>query len=666
MPKATRKSNRVSNTHSSEGQAMFNHNEGQEEFNHEQETVSGNESQEEYNNSNASQENLDATYESSSDQEVEFNPKPTSSKKVHHSRKRSVQVTTQQQAYMPYIEGPAMDWTVNDGLYSRFLKWKLRCENILECELAMLSEDRKCKKVIAWSGDFGLDQYISWNLTKEELCLDTIWQKYEEFCKPQANELRARFDLLTSFKQDQMSVDEWYNKVQTQIGLCNYPPETAQILQRDIFWFFLSNESFISKTLDEGHVSLKNFPASRVRQMAKKLEGSQATAKHIKQVTNEPHATQINLLRHQRTELPPTKSQRKQNKRFKQRQPPNKKFSEEQYRNRKPQRSYSNSQGHTNTENRCTKCGDSPHIQGFRCPASRHQCKYCHKYRHFSKLCFKKNGPEHKQNTRRPKAHQLMVGTASTIEDQSYASYSSSEDSFCLQLQAKSTKERYKKDKPQHLATNIEYKLKPHRRRTRFLRARIDTCSNVNLLPISVYKLMYKDPECTKLEPSNKVAVKTYTTEKIKIVGSCKMFIVQPQTKVLQEVTFHVTSHEGSVILSCATSIKLGLIYPHTKLDEMPEEGSLIYSKADMPKKQRNKSCQAENNMCSKKPKSQVQRSYDKNCQADKSNVMRSVTNTEDMHLTKPAIRRLCRDKNCQSTRCYRSPRRPKYDKNCQ
>ena len=173
-----------------------------------------------------------------------------------------------------------------------------------------------------------------------------------------------------------------------------------------------------------------------------------------------------------------------------------------------------------------------------------------------------------------------MVGTASTMDDQSYASYSSSEDSFCLQIQAKSTKEKSKKNKPQHLATNIEYKLKPHRRRTKFLRAKIDTCSNVNLLPISVYKLMYKDLECTKLEPSNKVAVKTYTTERIKIVGSCKMFVVHPETKMLQEVTFHVTSHEGSVIISCATSIELGLIHPHTKLDEMPEEGSLIYSKS--------------------------------------------------------------------------------------
>ena len=78
-----------------------------------------------------------------------------------------------------------------------------------------------------------------------------------------------------------------------------------------------------------------------------------------------------------------------------------------------------------------------------------------------------------------------MVGTASTIDDQSYASYSSREDSFCLQIKAKSTKEQSKRNKPQHLATNIEYKLKPHRRRTKFLRAKIDTCFNVNLLPIS-------------------------------------------------------------------------------------------------------------------------------------------------------------------------------------
>ena len=103
---------------------------------------------------------------------------------------------------------------------------------------------------------------------------------------------------------------------------------------------------------------------------------------------------------------------------------------------------------------------------------------------------------------------------------------------------------------------------------------------------------MYKDKDCTKLEPSNKAAVKTYTTEKIKIVGSCKMFVVHPDTKLIQEVTFQVASHEGSVIVSCPTSIELGLIHPHTNLDEVPEEGSLIYSIADMPKKKKNKKYQ--------------------------------------------------------------------------
>ena len=58
--------------------------------------------------------------------------------------------------FMPYIEGPNMDWTVNDGLYHRFLKWHLQYENILECELAMLPEKRQCKKVIVWSGYFSI------------------------------------------------------------------------------------------------------------------------------------------------------------------------------------------------------------------------------------------------------------------------------------------------------------------------------------------------------------------------------------------------------------------------------------------------------------------------------------------------------------------------------
>ena len=126
MPKAARKSHHVDNTSENELQADSN-----------------------------------LSYESSSDDEVVLQSpqfKPSTS-----------QVQAMQQMYMPYIEGPNMDWTVNDSFYQRFLKWKIKCKNILDCELAMLSEARKCKKVVAWSGNLGIDQYVSWCLSQDKL-----------------------------------------------------------------------------------------------------------------------------------------------------------------------------------------------------------------------------------------------------------------------------------------------------------------------------------------------------------------------------------------------------------------------------------------------------------------------------------------------------------------
>ena len=173
--------------------------------------------------------------------------------------------------FMPYIESPKMDWTVNDGLYNRSLKWHLKCENILECELAMLPEKRQCKKVIAWSGDFGMDQYVSRNLSTDESMLDTIWERFEEFCKPQSNEVRARFDLLTSFQQGNNSVDEWYKAVQPRL-LWLSVPRNSQDPSKGQLLVFLKDEVFVSKIINDSNIDLNKFPASKVRQIAKKME----------------------------------------------------------------------------------------------------------------------------------------------------------------------------------------------------------------------------------------------------------------------------------------------------------------------------------------------------------------------------------------------------------
>ena len=87
--------------------------------------------------------------EQDEDLEVSFHPRHTPVPPTNLAGPPSIPTGM----YMPYIEGPRMDWTVNDDLYHRFLKWHLKCENILECELAALPEHQKCKKVIAWSSD---------------------------------------------------------------------------------------------------------------------------------------------------------------------------------------------------------------------------------------------------------------------------------------------------------------------------------------------------------------------------------------------------------------------------------------------------------------------------------------------------------------------------------
>ena len=99
-------------------------------------------------------------------------------------------------------------------------------------------------------------------------------------------------------------MDEWYNTVQAQVNLAKYPPETAKILHCDIFWVFLQDEDFITKTINEGNVDIQKFPASKVCQLAKKIESSKATAKHIRKVAGDIPAPQVQLMHHQRTQLP--------------------------------------------------------------------------------------------------------------------------------------------------------------------------------------------------------------------------------------------------------------------------------------------------------------------------------------------------------------------------
>ena len=56
--------------------------------------------------------------------------------------------------------------------------------------------------------------------------------------------------------------------------------------------------------------------------------------------------------------------------------------------------------------------------------------------------------------------------------------------------------------------------MKPHHKRNLYQRARIHTCANVNIMPVSVYKLVFQDPDYKKLA-SSKLEIGTYTTDTV-------------------------------------------------------------------------------------------------------------------------------------------------------
>ena len=72
-------------------------------------------------------------------------------------------------------------------------------------------------------------------------------------------------------------------------------------------------------------------------------------------------------------------------------------------------KSFDPKNAHKNKD-RCSKCGDSTHVEGFQCLAKKFQCKACHKFGHFTSLCYQKK--QHPFKSSRP------TGTSNCKQEQ--------------------------------------------------------------------------------------------------------------------------------------------------------------------------------------------------------------------------------------------------------
>ena len=102
-----------------------------------------------------------------------------------------------------------------------------------------------------------------------------------------------------------------------------------------------------------------------------------------------PEAAQINLMRHQYTDISSGK-QKKRKSFVKPKQPSHKNVVNEITKCQVTTRKVFTFKNVHKNKDRCSKSGDSTHVEGFQCPAKKFLCKACHEFGHFTSLCFQK------------------------------------------------------------------------------------------------------------------------------------------------------------------------------------------------------------------------------------------------------------------------------------
>ena len=135
------------------------------------------------------------------------------------------------------------------------------------------------------------------------------------------------------------------------------------------------------------------------------MESSKATAKHIQQVAGDLPAAQVQLMQHQCTQLPTRNYPRRKQTATRRRKLQNHKTPEIL-----TSRKSSDQQKLDACHDKCTRCSDTLHVKGFQCPARKFQCKMCHKFGHFTTVCYQKSQGQHLSTSfqsRKPKAQQI-------------------------------------------------------------------------------------------------------------------------------------------------------------------------------------------------------------------------------------------------------------------
>ena len=322
------------------------------------------------------------------------------------------------------------------------------------------------------------------------------------------------------------------------------------VLQRDIFLFSLNDQAFISKIISE---ESPDVTAATIRQKLKKLEAGRATAKYIKGTNmtgKDPSTEGVNQV-HKQAKQQAKGQKRKgwnkdshhsQNHPAKKQFKPNPQHGQPRAYGNKQQKPKSQQPGDPST---CKRCGDTRHRQGFNCPATKYQCRKCHKYGHITSKCLTK--PQNATVNSVEEVNALAAFTQSPDSIQADIFNDSMDDMYICTVNTNKPKKRVFADL--QLATLSKA--------PKYLKVRLDTAADISMMSKSVYQQLYDDPQCEQLAPvtTNTVMHDHSTAD---VLGKVTVNILKDNKQY--SIPFQVVPYEASTLLSCEQVTKHGLV----------------------------------------------------------------------------------------------------------
>ena len=134
------------------------------------------------------------------------------------------------------------------------------------------------------------------------------------------------------------------------------------------------------------------------------------------------------------------------------------------------------------------------------------------------------------------------------------------------------------------LYASIPYRLQPYHKHKKYLSVQLNTCADDNLMPESVYKLVFNNPDTTQLA-KNDTDLTVYTKHSVDLICKCTSFMLSKHTKQRIEIDYYIAKDDGSV-LSHETVFQLQLLDVQPRLEYLPSRVSLISSAAEYHKKE--------------------------------------------------------------------------------